>query len=56
MCGVNLQLLTYNCFMCNEDTNCDGYDQIEDRKYYVEGKGRLCSRCWDAVFARYSDE
>ena len=46
MCGVNLDLITEECVICKYDTGYDGYDKIQDRKYYVEGRGQLCGWCW----------
>ena len=46
MCGVNLDLYTEKCVICKYDTGYDGYDDIKDRKYYVKGRGQLCSWCY----------
>ena len=46
MCGVNLDLYTEKCVICKYDKGYDGYDKIQDRKYYVEGRGQLCGWCW----------
>ena len=46
MCGVNLDLITEECVICKYDTGYDGYDDIKNRKYYVEGRGQLCGWCW----------
>jgi len=50
MCGVNLDIYTDECVVCKYDTEYDGYDNIKDRKYYVEGKGQLCSWCYKRRF------
>ena len=46
MCGINLNLLIDNCVICGYDTGYDGFDDIKDRKYYVEDRGQLCAWCW----------
>ena len=50
MCGINLDLITEDCVICKDDTGYDGYDDITDRKYYVEGRGQLCGWCWKRRF------
>ena len=49
MCGVSGDIKTEQCEICGYDTGYDGYDKIEDRKYYVENKGQLCSWCYKKI-------
>jgi len=46
MCGVDVDVYTEDCVICGYDTGYDGYDKIEDRKYYVKDRGQLCGWCW----------
>jgi hypothetical protein len=47
MRGINLDIMALPCVICKHDTDYDGYDDIKDMKYYIEGKGQLCKWCWD---------
>ena len=46
MCGVDVGIMTEECVICKYDTGYDGYDKIQDRKYYVEDRGQLCAWCY----------
>ena len=34
------------CVLCNCDTPYTKFDHIHNRKYYVEGAGQLCEKCY----------
>jgi hypothetical protein len=42
---------TEKCISCNADTSVLVDEHIDNRKYYVEGAGQLCEKCWKEVYS-----
>lgn len=40
------------CVRCGKETAYDPSTPIEMRRWYVEGAGQLCEKCWIALYER----
>jgi hypothetical protein len=40
------------CVMCDCDTSYKKIDHIDIRKYYVEGAGQLCEKCYVLIYGK----
>jgi recombinational DNA repair protein (RecF pathway) len=38
------------CVLCGEETEYHLNDDINLRKYYIEGAGQLCKKCYDELY------
>tara|TARA_Y100000593_G_scaffold204_1_gene435 strand:- start:1044 stop:1514 length:471 start_codon:yes stop_codon:yes gene_type:complete len=39
-----------NCVSCNKESEYNKNDNIYNRRYYVEGAGQLCGKCWSSIY------
>ena len=44
---------TEKCISCNADVPVLITEHIDNRKYYIEGAGQLCERCWLEMYDEY---
>ena len=44
------------CVMCWEETPYTKDTHIDQRRYYVEGAGQLCKKCWKKIFKKDEKE
>lgn len=40
------------CVICGKDTNEELDKEIKNRKYYIDGSGQLCKKCYEEVFLK----
>ena len=38
------------CVLCGQETSYDFKTPIKQRKFYVEGAGQLCKRCFQELY------
>ena len=48
----NIKEKQENCICCGKRTNYWKFDGIDDRRYYVEGAGQLCQKCWNKIYEK----
>jgi len=39
-----------NCISCEEKTNILKIQNVDSRRFYVDGAGQLCERCWGEIY------
>ncbi len=39
------------CVVCTTETPYTRYTHIDLRKYYVDGAGQLCKKCWIEIYS-----
>ena len=38
------------CVSCGDKTPFHWFTHMDERMWYVEGAGQLCSKCWNEVY------
>lgn len=53
MCGPGMEMLMLmhdDCVSCGKETEFTADMTIDERKYYVEGSGQLCKKCYERIY------
>ncbi|MGB9848158.1 MAG: hypothetical protein ACPLKV_03080 [Minisyncoccia bacterium] len=45
-----------HCVICGAETPYKKTDDVLKRKYYVEGSGQLCERCYFLIYYGYGEK
>ena len=43
---------TEKCVNCKVETNVPVNENVDLRKFYVEGAGQLCEECWNKIYKK----
>lgn len=47
---------TDKCTCCGCDTGIPKDTPISNRKYYIQGRGQLCSKCYNELYVHKSED
>ena len=48
----NQKTINDKCVICHCETDYSHDSHINDRKYYVEGAGQLCEKCYYEIYIK----
>ena len=48
----NSEIKKEKCVNCGAETDVPVYQHIDQRKYYIEGAGQLCVKCYREIYEK----